>query len=632
MMNHEKTAKEIKQFITDDNIVSAEHCATRLRLSLRDYSIVDKEALSKVDGVKGVFKSNNQLQIVVGAGDVDKVYNAFMGSVSSDLDVARAQGEKQHRSPKDMLLAGIQVLSDIFVPIIPALVAGGLMMAINNVLTAEGLFGATALVDRFSQLVDIADMLNLLASAPFAFLPILLGFSATKRFGGNPYLGAAIGMAMVMPQLVNGYDVANAIADGSMTYWNIFGLEISQAGYQGSVLPVLVVAFVLAKLENFFHKIMPNALDFILSPLLAIIISGFLTFSVIGPVMQWVGNGINTGLVWAYTTFGAVGVGILGLFYSPIVITGLHQSFPAIETSLLSNIAQTGGSFIFPVAAMANVAQGGATLAMSLLQRDKEAKSVSLSAGISALLGITEPAIFGVNLRHKFPFFIAMVASGIASVFIGYFHVLAIALGSAGVIGFISIAPQSIVAFLFGVVISLLISFIATYAYGYMHMRKTKGETVSDDAKAMTVSAPVAGDVIPLKDVNDEVFSNELVGKGMAIRPSDGTIYAPVDGTVEVTYASNHAFGFKSDSGIEVLIHIGLETVDMNGEGFKAFCEQGDRVKRNDKICEFDRDLIKSKGYDDTVMVVITNTDTFADVTSDKAGEITVSEDLLKVE
>ena len=333
-MDHKKVAKEIVKALGEDNIQAAAHCATRLRLVLKDMSRVNQKALDNNEGVKGTFEVNGQYQIIIGAGDVNKVYAELVQltgvkeASTDDLKKVAAEGKKSNP-----VMDLIKVLSDIFVPIVPALVAGGLLMAINNLLTAQDLFGPLSVIEMFPQLTDLAAIINLLAAAPFAFLPILVGFSATRRFGGNPYLGAAMGMVMVMPDLVNGYGVANAIAEGTMPYWNVFGLEIAQAGYQGSVLPVLAVAWILANLEKFFHKKIPSAFDFTFTPMLAIIITGFLTFTVVGPVMRGVADGITNGLVWLYSSTGAFGLGIFGLFYSPIVITGLHQSFPAIETT-----------------------------------------------------------------------------------------------------------------------------------------------------------------------------------------------------------------------------------------------------------------------------------------------------------
>lgn len=630
-MDYKKVAEEINQALGKDNIQAAAHCATRLRLVLKDSSKVDQKALDNNDAVKGTFEANDQFQIIIGAGDVNNVYDELIKithvkeASTADLKAVAANGKKNNP-----IMAFIKVLSDIFVPIVPALVAGGLLMALNNVLTAQHLFGPQSIVEMFPAVTDIASIINLLASAPFAFLPILVGFSATKRFGGNPYLGAAMGMVMVMPDLVNGYGVANAIAEGSMNYWHIFGMDVAQAGYQGSVLPVLVVAWILATLEKFFHKRIPNAFDFTFTPMLSIIITGFLTFIVVGPVMRIVSDGLTDGLVWLYNTTGAIGLGIFGLLYSPIVITGLHQSFPAIETTLLADVARTGGSFIFPVASMANVGQGAATLAVMLLTKNKKQKSLASSASISAMLGITEPAIFGVNLKLKFPFICGMIASAVACVFIGIFHVLSVAMGPASVIGFISIAPKSIPYFMIGIVISILVGFITTYAYGKRHMAvfadddTRSGEAaveINEDPEAESSSvedevltSPVNGTPIPLKEVNDPVFAQEMMGKGVAVTPEKGIIYAPADGELTIVHDSKHAYGLKTSHGAEVLIHIGIDTVKLNGEAFETDKKYGDLVKKGDILGTVDLDTIKKAGFDPTVMMIVTNTNDYESI------------------
>lgn len=645
-MNHQKVAREVSKAVGEGNIQAAAHCATRLRLVLKDPSKVDHAALDNNDDVKGTFEANGQFQIIIGPGDVNKVYAELVKltnvkeASTEDLKAVAAEGKKVNPA-----MAFIKVLSDIFVPIVPALVAGGLLMAINNVLTSPNLFGPQSVVEMFPNIKDVASIINLLSSAPFAFLPILVGFSATKRFGGNGYLGAAMGMAMVMPDLINGYGVANAIAEGSMPYWNIFGLQVAQAGYQGSVLPVLAVSWILATLEKFFHKKISAAFDYTFTPMLAIIITGFLTFIFVGPVMRTVSDGLTDGLVWLYQTTGAVGLGIFGLFYSPIVITGLHQSFPAIETTLLADVARTGGSFIFPVASMANIAQGAAALAIFVLSKNEKQKSLASSASISALLGITEPAIFGINLKLKFPFVCAMIASGIASVSLGIFHVLSVAMGPASVIGFISIAPKSIPFFMIGVVISFILGFLLTFIYGKKKM-EVPATAAADGQEAVMInenpdqsltvqddvlSAVITGEVLPLKEVKDPVFSTEMMGKGVAIIPESDQLFAPTDGVLTVMYDSKHAYGIKADSGAEILIHIGIDTVNLAGQFFSTNKKKGERVKKGELLGTFDREAIKKAGYDDTVMLLVTNSAAYGDVSTLDKPTVTQGEDILAV-
>jgi len=634
-MNHKEVAKRVLAAVGPNNIQAAAHCATRLRLVIKDESKIDQKALDDDPDVKGTFETNGQYQIIIGPGDVDNVYDALIAQTGlkeatpDDIKAVASAGQK--RNP---LMDFLKVLSDIFIPIIPALVAGGLLMALNNVLTAEHLFMAKSVVEVYPGLKGTAEMINAMAAAPFTFLPILLGFSATKRFGGNPYLGAAMGMIMVLPSLVNGNSVAATVAAGKMPYWNIFGLKVAQAGYQGQVLPVLAVAFILATLEKFFHKHIKSAFDFTFTPMLSIIITGFLTFTIVGPVLRTVSDALTNGLVGLYNTTGWIGMGIFGLFYSAIVITGLHQTFPAIETQLLANVAKTGGSFIFPVASMANISQGAATLAIFFATKSQKQKALTSSAGISALLGITEPAIFGVNLKMKFPFVIAAIASGIACVFLGLFHVLAVAMGPASVIGFISIASKSIPAFLLSGLIAFVVAFIPTFIYAKRVLGNDTDPVESTKPVAAPIiqvsdevlTAPVSGTSESLRSVNDKVFSAEIMGKGAAIVPNSDQVIAPASGTVTVTYDSKHAYGIKTADGAEILIHLGLDTVDLGGKHFTTNVKKGDKVNAGDLLGTFDVAALKSENYDPTVMVVITNTNSYANVerlntTTVKAGD-----------
>ena len=620
-MKHADVAKRILQDIGKDNIQVAAHCATRLRLVLKDSKAINQKALDDDPDVKGTFETGGQFQIIIGPGDVDKVYDALIGitglkeATTDDIKKIAATAGKPNP-----FTSFLKMLSDIFIPIVPALVAGGLLMALYNVLSSPGLFMSQSVVQAVPSLKGLADMVNTMASAPFTFLPILLGFSATKRFGGNQYLGATIGMIMVLPTLVNGYQVAAVTAAGKMTYWNIFGLHVAQAGYQGQVLPVLGVAFLLATIEKFLHKHLKGAVDFTFTPLLSIIVTGFLTFVVVGPVLRAVSDFLTNGLVGLYNATGWFGMAIFGVFYSAIVVTGLHQTFPAIETTLIAAKATTGGSFIFPVASMANIAQGGAAAAVFFASKDSKQRALASSSSISALLGITEPAIFGVNLKLRFPFYCAAIASGIASAILGLFHVLAWAMGSAGVLGFISIAPKSIVAFLLAAVISLVTSFVMTFIVAKRVLKNEPEEapvdpTTGEETQADTViAAPVAGTIEPITQVNDKVFSAEIMGKGIAIKPASDEVHSPVTGTVTVAYPTHHAYGIKADDGAEVLIHLGIDTVDLKGQYFTSKVGQGDHVNTGDLLGTFDYQAIANAGYDTTVMIVITNTNAYASV------------------
>ncbi len=641
-MDHKEVAKRVAAALGEDNLIAAAHCATRLRLVVKDTAKIDQAALDDDADLKGTFEANGQYQIIVGPGDVNTVYKELV-AITGVGEVSKDELKDVADTETNPIMKLIKILSDIFVPLIPTLVAGGLLMALNNVLTGQGLFGPQSIVEMVPGIKGFAEIVNLMASAPFAFLPILIGFSATKRFGGNPYLGAAAGMMLVMPSLVNGYGVAEAIATNKMPYWDVFGFQIAQAGYQGQVLPVIGVAWILATLEKFFHKHLKNAIDFTFTPMLAVIITGFVTFAVVGPVLRTVSNGMTDGLVWLVNTLGGVGYGIFGLGYSAIVLTGLHQSFPAIETSLLADIAKTGGDFIFPIAAAANVAQGAATFAIFFLTKNEKQKGLASSSAFSAMLGITEPAMFGVNLKLKFPFFIGLGAAGIASTIMGFAGVRGVSLGPAGIIGFIAIKPASIPMFMLGIVVSFVLAFLATYVYGRGRMDvpanvastgttaqeinivKTS-EGVSDEA----LYAPVTGQAIQLSETKDQVFSSELMGKGIAIEPTIGEIYAPADGTLTVTNDSKHAYGLLTNNGAEVLLHIGIDTVQMAGEGFSTQVKQGQVVKKGDLLGTFDISKIKAAGYEATVMIIVTNTMSFAEVQGIDNQTVTVGQAVIQ--
>lgn len=641
-MNHKEVAQRIADAVQADNIVAAAHCATRLRLVIKDVDLIDQDALDNDPDLKGTFNTDGQYQIIVGPGDVNKVYDEFVnitGAKQASTDDLKAiAAESGHQNP---LMSLVKVLSDIFVPLIPAMVAGGLLMALNNILTQPKLFGPQALVEMYPQIQGMAEMINLMASAPFAFLPILIGFTATRRFGGNEILGAAAGMMLVMPQLINGYDVANVMASGKMPMWDVFGLHVAQAGYQGQVLPVIGVAFILATLEKFFHKHLKGAIDFTFTPMLSLILTGFITFIVVGPVLRIVSNGFTDGLTWLVATTGFVGYAIFGFFYSPIVITGLHQSFPAIETQLLSDIAKTGGDFIFPIASVANMAQAGSAFAVYFLSKGNEKmRALSSSAGTSALLGITEPAMFGVNLKYRFPFFIALGAAGVGGLIMGLFHVLSLSLGPAGVIGFVAIPVDKWTAFFISIGVAFVIALVVTYAYGLKKMPAAAGATKShadakpakfvapkEHADGQSVDAPVAGKVIDLSTVNDPVFSSGMMGNGVAIEPTDGAIIAPADAEITVAYATKHAYGLTTTDGIELLIHVGIDTVNLEGKGFESFVEQGQKIKKGEKLGTFDASIIADAGYPTTTMVLVTNSANFEEVANDVAYGQNVSTD-----
>lgn len=643
-MDYSKVAKQVIEAVGKDNLVAAAHCATRLRLVLKDDSIINQKALDDNADVKGTFKTDGQYQVIIGPGDVNFVYAEIIKETglkevsTDDLKQIAASGKKFNP-----IMALIKLLSDIFVPIIPALVAGGLLMALRNFLTSEGLFGPQSIEQMVPAIKGLSEMIQLMSAAPFMFLPILVGISAAKRFGANQFLGAAIGMIMTTPDL-----------GGAEKFWDIFGYHVTQTSYVYQVIPVLAAVWILAHLEKFFHKKLPSAVDFTFTPLLSVMITGFLTFTVVGPVMLLVSNGITDAIVWLYNTTSFIGMSVFGGTYSLIVMTGLHQSFPAIETQLLS-AWQNGsghGDFIFVVASMANVAQGAATFAILFLTKNAKTKGLASSAGVSALLGITEPALFGVNLKYKFPFFCALIGSAVGALFAGLLQVIAVSLGSAGFLGFLSIDAKSIPFYFLCEVIAFAIAFALTYFYG-----KTKAtdvfaaeavaatadeaagaevanDTVAEEKAALqdeTIISPIVGQAVALSDVNDPVFSSGAMGQGIAIKPSEGVVYAPADAEVTIAFATGHAYGLKTANGAEILIHVGIDTVSMNGEGFNQKVAQGDKVKAGDVLGTFEAEKIAAAGLDDTTMVIVTNTADYASVTPVAEGAVAKGDAIIEV-
>lgn len=458
-MDYQKVAAEILQALGGkDNIEAATHCATRLRVVLKEDSQKNQAALDTIEEIKGTFDNAGQFQIILGSGTVNLVYSEF-AKLANIQEMSTKEVKDVGAKKLNPIQQGVKTLSDIFIPIIPAIVACGLMMGLNNIFTAQDLFfeGQT-LIGAYPQFEGLAGMINTFSNAAYVFLPVLIGFSAAGKFGGNPYLGATLGMIMVHPDLLNAYNIGKEAADT----WNLFGLHIDKIGYQGTVLPILVAAYLLAKIEKGLRKVIPSVLDNLLTPLLTLFITAFLTFVLVGPVMREAGNYVTIGMVWLYENTGFIGGGIIGLLYAPLVITGMHHSFIAVETQLLADVANTGGTFIFPIASMSNVAQGAACLAVIFMTKSEKIKSLATASSISAYLGITEPAMFGVNLKLRYPFFAAMLGSCAGSAFIAAFQVKAVALGAAGIPGIIAVDPKFMLIFILAMLLTTVVTIMAT--------------------------------------------------------------------------------------------------------------------------------------------------------------------------
>ena len=665
-MDHSRVAKDILTYVGGPgNIDAAAHCATRLRLVLNDVRRVDQKALDKDPDLKGTFTAGGMFQIIVGPGDVDFVFSEMVakGDVKEvSKDEAREAGAKKG-NPASIL---IKTIADIFVPILPALIAGGMMMALNNVLTAEGLFGSQSLVQRWPRLGDYANLINMISSGAFAFLPILVGYSSAKRFGGNVYLGAAMGAAMVSTSLLPASSMSDETArvnfwnyqatiSNAADHWTLFGMHIDKIGYQSMVIPVLCVTWILSVIEKWLHKRLSGTTDFLLTPLTTLLLTGFLAFVVIGPITREMSNWITDGLAWTYNTLGAIGGAFLGMTYSPIVVTGLHQSFPAIELPLIAEMNNGGsGSFIFPIASMANVAQGAAALAVSFKTRDAKMKALAGAGGASAVVGITEPAIFGVNLRLRWPFFIGIGVASLGGAAVALLHIHSQALGAAGFMGFASIVPKDIPKYLFLEATVFILAFSAAFAYGSTRGRASlasaaHGEnesTLETEVPAgrvavelpkganedFVITSPVQGRAVTLSEVKDQTFSSGMLGPGGAIAPTEGPVVSPIDGEVLVAFPTGHAYGLRSASGVELLIHVGMDTIELGGKYFRPRVKAGETIRRGQVLVDVDWIEVAKAGYETMTPIVVSNAAAFISVSEMLTGDVERGDALYSVE
>ena len=665
-MDHSRVAKDILTYVGGPgNIDAAAHCATRLRLVLNDVRRVDQKALDKDPDLKGTFTAGGMFQIIVGPGDVDFVFSEMVakGDVKEvSKDEAREAGAKKG-NPASIL---IKTIADIFVPILPALIAGGMMMALNNVLTAEGLFGSQSLVQRWPRLGDYANLINMISSGAFAFLPILVGYSSAKRFGGNVYLGAAMGAAMVSTSLLPASSISDETArvnfwnyqatiSNAADHWTLFGMHIDKIGYQSMVIPVLCVTWILSVIEKWLHKRLSGTTDFLLTPLTTLLLTGFLAFVVIGPITREMSNWITDGLAWTYNTLGAIGGAFLGMTYSPIVVTGLHQSFPAIELPLIAEMNNGGsGSFIFPIASMANVAQGAAALAVSFKTRDAKMKALAGAGGASAVVGITEPAIFGVNLRLRWPFFIGIGVASLGGAAVALLHIHSQALGAAGFMGFASIVPKDIPKYLFLEATVFILAFSAAFAYGSTRGRASLASSADGENEStletevpagrvavelpkgadedFVITSPVQGRAVTLSEVKDQTFSSGMLGPGGAIAPTEGPVVSPIDGEVLVAFPTGHAYGLRSASGVELLIHVGMDTIELGGKYFRPRVKAGETIRRGQVLVDVDWIEVAKAGYETMTPIVVSNAAAFISVSEMLTGDVERGDALYSVE
>ena len=636
-MDYRKTAQDILDHVGGSkNIASAAHCATRLRLVIADNKKVSKEALENVDGVKGVFEASGQLQIILGTGTVNKVFAEFIDiagiTASSKAEAKEAAAEKQN-----WFMRAIKLLGDIFVPIIPAIVASGFLMGIMNSLDFMNSNGFLH-INTHSSIYVFA---NLFSNIAYTFLQILIAFSAAKAFGANQYLGAVIGMIMIHPSLQNAYTVATeGVQQTQSVFFGLF--KIDMVGYQGHVIPVIIAVWILAVIEKKLHKIVPEVLDLFVTPLVSVFVTGYLTLSIVGPIFVWAENAILGAIQWMLTLPLGIGSLIMGGLYAPTVVTGIHQMYTAID---IGQLAKYGVTYWLPLASAANVAQGAAALAVGIKSKDKKIKSLALPSSLSAFMGITEPAIFGVNLRFFKPFIAGCIGGGCGALYASLVHLGAKGTGVTGIFGILLCLNQPLqylIEMVIAVGVAFVISFLiykdaepkaatadAAETAAVENMETT--DAVATDATAAdttaatteeTLTSPVNGTQIPLAEVADETFASEMLGATVAVEPADGKIVAPCDGEVSNIFETGHAVCITTEAGGELLIHIGIDTVKMDGKGFTKKVSDGDKVHAGDILIEADLEEIKNAGYQTTTMMILTNTDEFGNVTKAEPAEV----------
>ena len=628
-MDYRKTAQDILDHVGGSkNIASAAHCATRLRLVIAGNKKVSKEALENIDGVKGVFEASGQLQIILGTGIVNKVFAEFIDiagiTASSKAEAKEAAAEKQN-----WFMRAIKLLGDIFVPIIPAIVASGFLMGIMNSLDFMNSNGFLQ-INTHSSIYVFA---NLFSNIAYTFLQILIAFSAAKAFGANQYLGAVIGMIMIHPSLQNAYTVATeGVQQTQSVFFGLF--KIDMVGYQGHVIPVIIAVWILAVIEKKLHKIVPEVLDLFVTPLVSVFVTGYLTLSIVGPIFVWAENAILGAIQWMLTLPLGIGSLIMGSLYAPTVVTGIHQMYTAID---IGQIAKYGVTYWLPLASAANVAQGAAALAVGIKSKDKKIKSLALPSSLSAFMGITEPAIFGVNLRFFKPFIAGCIGGGCGALYASLVHLGAKGTGVTGIFGILLCLNQPL-QYLIEMVIAVGVAFAISFVIYKdaepkavtADVTETTGTTetvenieIADNNKAEeTLTSPVNGTQISLSEVADETFASEMLGTTVAVEPADGKIVAPCDGEVSNIFETGHAVCITTESGGELLIHIGIDTVKMDGKGFTKKVSDGDKVHAGDILVEANLEEIKNAGYQTTTMMILTNTDEFGNVTKAEPAEV----------
>lgn len=617
-MDYQRVAKEIYEALgKDGNIISATHCMTRLRVRLNDFSVVDDETVKNIDGVMGVMKKGGQYQIILG-NDVNKYYKEFIKT--GNFETESSQEEPKEKTT--LFNTVIDVITGCMSPLIPALIGGGMIKVLLIVLPMIHLLSTDS--QTFA-------VLSFFGDAPFYFIPIMLAFTAAQKFKVSPMLAVTVAGIMLHPNFV-----ALVNEGGSLS---VFGLPITLASYGSSVIPILIVVWLMSYIERFFDKVIPTVLQSFAKPLLVIIVSGVLALVVIGPLGTLIGEGLSTIMMWLQEKAGWLALGLMAAFMPLIVMTGMHWAFAPI---FLVASFTSPDMLILPAMLASNIAQGASSLAVSLKSKNKATKQTALAASLSALIaGVTEPGLYGIALKLKKPLYASMVASGIMGIFAGAVHLESYAFAVPSFISIPQFMPESGSANMMNALIvavgSFVLSFVFTWFYGFdeeVPVKKAVDSSVSIDVEVSSdpkkVYSPVSGQLVALENVNDATFSEKLMGDGIAVLPEENLIVAPFSGVVSAIFPTKHAIGLTSDSGIELLIHIGIDTVELNGQYFTSFVQAGDQIVKGQKLIEVDSKKVKEAGYDIITPIIVTNTSNYVDVVVSKdSGAVTNDDTIL---
>ena len=601
-----KDATELLKLVGGkENIQAVSHCVTRMRFVLVDPSKADVNKIEDLPSTKGTFTQSGQFQVIIG-NEVQEYYNEFT-KISGIEGVSKEEVKQNAKSQQNVIQKIMSAMGEIFAPIIPALIVGGLILGFRNVIDSMAIVenGTKTLCEVSQFWAGVDSFLWLIGEAVFHFLPVGIVWSITKKMGTTQILGIILGITLVSPQLLNAYAVAST-APADIPVWDFGFATVKMIGYQAQVIPAMLAGFALVYLEKFFRKISPSYISMITVPFFSLLLAVTLAHTVLGPigwiVGDWISNivwaGLNSSVKWLFAA-------VFGFVYAPLVITGLHHMTNAIDTQLISSF---GGTNLWPMIALSNIAQGSAVLAMIVLQKKNEkAQQLSIPACISCYLGVTEPAMFGVNIKYGFPFICAMIGSAFAAMFSVSTGVTAVSIGVGGLPGILSIFPQYMIQFAIAMVIAIVIPFVLTYVMGKKKLTDVDLYGKQNKNEILEFVSPVEGKVMELSEVKDKVFSQGIMGNGFAVELTSGTVRAPFSGEVTVVFPTGHAIGMKRADGLEVLIHIGMDTVQLNGKGFSLHVKQGDYVNAGDVLVEVDLDYIKSEGKSLVSPVVFPN-------------------------